>query len=171
MRVCLYSRVSTDEQAKFGTSLEVQREHLIKYASLQGWEIYYPEPGKIYEDNGYSGYSTDRPALKRMLRDAASGKFEAILVHKIDRFARNNRILLNLIEEFINLGIGFASATESFDTVSASGKMALSMLGTVAQFERDRIIERVFPGMIKGVEKGNWQGSRYVPFGYHCRPN
>lgn len=166
LKCAVYSRVSTEDQAREGTSLETQRECLVKYANDHGWEIYYPAKDKIYEDDGYSGSSLDRPALKRLLADAKLKKFQAILVYKIDRFARNNRILLNLIEEFSGMDIGFVSATESFDTVSASGKMALSMLGTVAQFERDRIIERVFPGMIKGVQKGNWQGSRYVPYGY-----
>lgn len=166
LKCAVYIRVSTEDQAREGTSLETQRECLVKYAKDRGLEIYYPAKDKIYEDDGYSGYSMERPALRRMLADAKSGKFQTVLVYKIDRFARNNRILLNLIEEFSSMNIGFISATESFDTVSASGKMALSMLGAVAQFERDRIIERVFPGMIKGVEKGHWQGSRYVPFGY-----
>ena len=117
-------------------------------------------------DDGYSGYNKERPALGRLLKDARRGKFDIVLVYKIDRFARNNRLLLNLVEELDGMKIGFKSATESFDTVSAAGKMALSMLGTVAQFERDRIIERVVPGMIKGVERGNWQGARYSPYGY-----
>lgn len=166
LKCAIYSRVSTEDQAREGTSLETQRECLVKYAKERGWEIYFPANNKIYEDDGYSGYSIDRPALKRLLADAKLKKFQAVLVYKIDRFARNNRILLNLIEEFSSAEIGFISATESFDTVSASGKMALSMLGTVAQFERDRIIERVWPGMVKGVERGNWQGARYVPYGY-----
>ena len=63
MKVALYIRVSTDEQAEEGTSLEVQREFLESYAKLQGYEGYYPEPGKIYQDDGYSGYNTERPAL------------------------------------------------------------------------------------------------------------
>lgn len=166
MKIATYRRVSSEDQAREGTSLQVQREILEKYAKNKNWEIYHPEPKKDYVDDGYSGSTLERPALKKLLKDAKLKKFEAILVYKIDRFARNNRILLNLIEEFENAGIGFISATESFDTVSASGKMALSMLGTVAQFERDRIIERVFPGMIKGVERGHWQGSRYTPYGY-----
>ena len=162
MRVAIYTRVSTEDQAREGTSLEVQKEFLCRFAERNKYRIY-----EVYEDDGYSGSTFDRPALKRMINDAKRRKFEAIIVYKIDRFARNNRILLNLVEELDNIGIGFQSATEAFDTVSASGKLALSMLGTVAQFERDRIIERVFPGMIKGVEKGNWQGARYAPYGYH----
>jgi len=166
MKTAIYIRVSTEDQAREGTSLEVQREFLEGFAKRENWDIYRPKNGQIYEDDGYSGKSADRPALKRLLEDAKRKKFDVVVVYKIDRFARNNRLLLNLVEELEQLNIGFKSATESFDTVSASGKMALSMLGTVAQFERDRIIERVFPGMVKGVEKGNWQGSRYSPYGY-----
>ncbi|MEI8348733.1 MAG: recombinase family protein [Candidatus Omnitrophota bacterium] len=166
MKVAIYTRVSTEDQVREGTSLEVQREYLEAFAKREGWTIYYPERGKIYMDDGYSGNLRDRPALNRLLFDARAKKFDIVLVYKIDRFARNNRMLLNLVEELSELEIGFKSATESFDTVSAAGKMALSMLGTVAQFERDRIIERVFPGMVKGVQRGNWQGARYSPYGY-----
>ncbi|MFH0754532.1 MAG: recombinase family protein [Candidatus Omnitrophota bacterium] len=165
-KVAIYTRVSTEDQVREGTSLEVQREFLEKFAQAQGWEVYYPEEGQIYRDDGYSGSSDKRPALARLMKDAKLKKFNIVLCHKIDRFARNNQLLLNLVKQLDDMGIGFKSASESFDTVTAAGKMALSMLGTVAQFERDRIIERVFPGMIKGVERGNWQGSRYAPYGY-----
>ncbi len=166
MKIALYTRVSTDEQAREGTSLQVQREFLERFAKTAGHEIYYPESDKIYQDDGVSGYAGKRPALNMLMKDAKRKKFDIVLCHKIDRFARNNQLLLNLVSQLNDLGVGFQSATESFDTVTAAGKMALSMLGTVAQFERDRITERVFPGMIKGVERGNWQGARYSPYGY-----
>ncbi|MDD2731309.1 MAG: recombinase family protein, partial [Candidatus Portnoybacteria bacterium] len=161
MKVALYTRVSTEDQAREGTSLEVQKEFLISYAKREALEIF-----DTYVDDGYSGYSDKRSALSRLMRDAQLKKFGIVLCYKIDRFARNNQLLLNLVMHLNDMGIGFKSATESFDTVTAAGKMALSMLGTVAQFERDRIIERVVPGMIKGVQRGNWQGARYVPYGY-----
>lgn len=161
MKVALYTRVSTEDQAREGSSLEVQREFLVLYAKNQGWDIF-----DTYVDDGYSGYSESRPALSRLMKDARQKKFEVVLCYKIDRFARNNQLLLNLVGKLNDIDIGLKSASESFDTVTAAGKMALSMLGTVAQFERDRIIERVFPGMLKGVERGNWQGARYVPYGY-----
>lgn len=90
MRVALYTRVSTEEQAREGTSLEVQREFLEKFSADNNFEIY-----KVYEDDGYSGYSTERPALKKLLGDAKDKKFEMVLVYKIDRFSRNLRDLLN----------------------------------------------------------------------------
>ncbi|MDP2942575.1 MAG: recombinase family protein, partial [Candidatus Omnitrophota bacterium] len=64
------------------------------------------------------------------------------------------------------LGIGYKSATEPFDTTSSAGKMAIQMLGSCAEFERNRLVERVFPGMVVGVKRGHWQGARYAPYGY-----
>lgn len=171
MMVALYTRVSTDEQAEEGTSLEVQREFLENYARLQGYGVYYPEPGKIYEDDGYSGYNTERPALKRMLADARKKKFDMILVHKIDRFSRNLREMLNTIHELEMIDVAFKSASEFYDTTKSEGKFMFQQLGCFAEFERNRIKERVFPGMIKGVERGNWQGARYAPYGYSYDTN
>jgi len=162
MKTAIYTRVSTEDQVRQGTSLEVQQEFLENFVKKEGWDIF-----KVYQNDGYSGYTLERPELSKLLLDAKRKGFNVVLVYKIDRFARNNRLLLNLVEELSKMGIGFKSGTEAFDTVSAAGKMALSMLGTVAQFERDRIIERVFPEMIKGVKRGNWQGARYAPYGYH----
>jgi site-specific DNA recombinase len=166
MKVAIYTRVSTEDQAREGTSLEVQRDFLVSYAKKEGWEIYYPEPGKIYEDDGYSGYTTARPALKKLLSDAKKKRFDMVIVHKIDRFSRNLRDLLNLVEELELLNVSFKSATEVYDTSTSAGKMMFQQLGSFAEFERNRIKERVFPGMVKGVERGNWQGARYSPYGY-----
>ena len=167
MKVAIYTRVSTEDQAREGTSLEVQEEFLVNYAKREGWTIYYPFKKRIYMDDGYSGYSTERPALKKLLEDAKRKKFEMVLVHKIDRFSRNLRELLNLVDELEKYSISFKSATEFYDTTTSAGKMMLQQLGSFAEFERNRIKERVFPGMIRGVEKGNWQGARYSPYGYH----
>ena len=166
MKVAIYIRVSTEDQAKEGTSLEVQREFLANYAKKEGWEIYHPNGKEIYEDDGYSGYSRERPALQRLLTDAKRGRFNLILVHKIDRFSRKLRDLLNLVDEFEEMNIDLKSATEYYDTTNSAGKMMFQQLGSFAEFERNRIKERVFPGMIKGVQKGNWQGARYSPYGY-----
>ena len=167
MRVALYTRVSTDEQAREGTSLEVQREFLVSYAKKEKWTIYYPEKNRIYEDDGYSGYSKERPALKKLIDDAKRKKFDMVLVHKIDRFSRNLLDLLTLVNDLECLDISFKSATEIYDTTTSAGKLMFQQLGSFAEFERNRIKERVFPGMIKGVERGNWQGARYAPYGYH----
>ena len=161
MKTAIYIRVSTEDQAREGYSLEVQRECLEAFAKKEGHQIY-----KIYSDDGISGYSAERPALKELLDDAKAKKFEMVLVYKIDRFSRNLRDLLNLVDGLSSCGVGFKSATELFDTTTSSGKLMFQQLGSFAEFERNRIAERVFPGMIKGVMRGNWQGARYAPYGY-----
>lgn len=167
MRVALYTRVSTEDQAREGFSLEVQRTYLLQYAKNFGWEVFCSMSGSdVYMDDGYSGGSMDRPALQRLLFDARNKQFDLVLVYKQDRLSRKLKDLLALLEEVDNLGIGYKSATEPFDTTSSAGKMAIQMLGSCAEFERNRLVERVFPGMIVGVKRGHWQGARYAPYGY-----
>jgi len=161
LRIAIYTRVSTEDQAKEGYSLEVQREYLESFAKREGYEIY-----QVYSDDGISGYSLERPALKNLIEDANQRKFDPVLVYKIDRFSRNLRDLLNLMEKFSSYDVGFKSATEPFDTTTSAGKLMFQQLGSFAEFERNRIAERVFPGMLKGVKLGNWQGARYSPYGY-----
>lgn len=161
MKIGIYIRVSTEDQAKEGYSLEVQREYLESFAKREGLEIF-----KIYQDDGISGYSTERPALKELLKDAKEKKFDLVLVYKIDRFSRNLKDLLNLVDELSSSGVSFKSAMEPFDTTTSAGKLMFQQLGSFAEFERNRIAERVFPGMVKGVQRGNWQGARYAPYGY-----
>jgi len=161
MKTALYLRVSTEDQAREGTSLEVQRETLEAFAKREGLEVY-----KVYSDDGISGATTDRPALAALMADAKGGKFGLVLVAKIDRFSRNLRDLLNLVDHLSGHGVGFKSAGEPFDSTTSVGRMMFQQLGSFAEFERNRIAERVFPGMIKGAQQGNWLGSRYAPYGY-----
>jgi len=161
MKVGIYLRVSTEDQAKEGYSLDVQREYLESFAEREGYEIY-----KTYCDDGISAYSTRRPALQELLKDAKDKKFKLVLVYKIDRFSRKLKDLLDLAEELESYRVAFKSATEPFDTTTSAGKLMFQQLGSFAEFERNRIAERVFPGMVKGVLNGNWQGARFAPFGY-----
>lgn len=165
-RVALYSRVSTEDQAREGYSLGHQREFLETYAERQGWEVVHPEPGRIYEDDGFSGGTLLRPALQRLMRDAKAKRFDLVLVYKLDRFSRKLKDVLNLIDDLESLGSGFKSATEPFDTTTSGGKLMLQQLGSFAEFERARIAERVFPGMVRSVRQGNWHGARWAPYGY-----
>ena len=161
MKIALYLRVSTEDQAKEGYSLEVQREYLESFTKREGHEIF-----QVYSDDGISAYSTRRPALQKLLADAKVKRFELMLVYKIDRFSRNLKDLLMLVDELSSYGVAFKSATEPFDTTTSAGKLMFQQLGSFAEFERNRIAERVFPGMMKGVQQGNWQGARFAPFGY-----
>ena len=161
MKIAIYTRVSTEDQAKEGYSLEVQREYLEAFAKREGYEVF-----KVYCDEGISAYSTRRPALQELLSNAKAKKFSLVLVHKIDRFSRKLKDLLMLVDELSSYGVAFKSATEPFDSTTSAGKLMFQQLGSFAEFERNRIAERVFPGMVKGVQQGNWQGARFVPFGY-----
>jgi len=91
MKIAIYTRVSTEEQVREGTSLDVQREYLEKHAQRECYEIY-----KVYSDEGISGYSDKRSALQELLQDAKLRRFDLVIVHKIDRFSRNLKDLLNL---------------------------------------------------------------------------
>ena len=89
-----------------------------------------------------------------------------MLAREIDRFSRNLKDLLMLVDELLSYGIAFKPATEPFDTTTSAGKLMFQQLDSFAEFERNRIAERVFPGMMKSVQQGNWQGARFAPFGY-----
>lgn len=167
IKAALYIRVSTEDQAREGYSLAVQKDYLLDFAKKQQWEVHFLDrKHKVYEDDGYSGYSLERPAFSQLLEDARAKKFDLILVYKLDRFSRRLRDILNVLDEFDSLGVQFKSATEPYETTTSSGKLMLQQLGSFAEFERNRIIERVVPGMVRGVQAGHWQGARYSPFGY-----
>lgn len=101
MKIAIYIRVSTEDQVKEEYSLEVQREYLQSFANREGFEVF-----KIYQEDGISGYTTDRPALKSLLKHAKEKKFVLVLVYKIDRFSRNLKDLLNLVDELSSYGVG-----------------------------------------------------------------
>jgi len=166
-KVALYTRVSTEDQAKEGYSLEIQENYLIEYAKREKWQTFCSMPGsKVYQDSNVSGYILNRPAFSKLLQDARQNKFDLILVYKLDRFSRNLKDILNIIDELAEYNVAFKSATEPFDTSIYEGRMALQQLGMFAEFERNRIKSRVFPGMVEGVKRGNWQGARFAPYGY-----
>jgi len=160
-RAALYIRVSTDEQVQHGTSLKSQREALESYCKREGIEI-----AGVYQDDGYSGGSIDRPAFQRLMREADQGKFNLILVHRLDRFSRSLGDAPHLIiRHFGDRGISFKSITENFDSATPSGRMMLGTLAGFADFERERIMERSREGRIKKAKMGYWMMS-FTPFGY-----
>ena len=161
MKVAIYTRVSTEDQVREGFSLEVQREYLTNYASQQGYGLY-----EAYTDEGISAGTMDRPALQKLLKDAKQKKFNLVIVYKIDRLSRRLKDLIEIVDQLEDCGVGFKSATEPFDTTTSAGKLMFQQLGSFAEFERNRLAERVFPGMVKSIQSGNWHGSRNCPTGY-----
>src|SRR5262245_9369687 len=100
-----------------------------------------------YRDEGISGSKDRRPALDRLMNDARHRKFDVVLVARFDRFARSVKHLITALDEFNHLGVDFISLTESVDTSSAMGKMIFTVLGAVAELERNLIRERVVMGL------------------------
>jgi site-specific DNA recombinase len=160
LRVAIYIRISTDEEHQ-PFSLEAQEAKLRAYIEIQpGWELV----GPVYCDEK-SGASLDRPALKRALAAAKAGRFDILLVYRVDRLSRSLRGLVDILDQLDAAEVGFRSATEPVDTSTAVGRMLVQMLGVFAQFERETIIDRVINGMERKAAKGEWCGG-YRPYGY-----
>ncbi|ERI09759.1 recombinase family protein [Aneurinibacillus aneurinilyticus] len=160
MRAAIYARVSTTEQAKEGYSIDAQRSRLIDFVNSQGWEI-----ADIYIDDGFSAKDLNRPKMQRMMHDMTKKHFDVVLVYKLDRLVRSVTDLHNLLQLFDKYDVKFKSATESFETTSAMGRFFITLVGAMAQWERENLAERVKMGMEQKVLKGERNGS-YAPFGY-----
>ena len=161
-RVFLYVRVSTQEQARDGYSIDEQIERLKDYARAMGWIIV-----KIYTDGGYSGSNTDRPALQSMIKDIKAKKGDSVVVYKLDRLSRSQKDTLELIEDyFLKNNVDFVSMTENFDTSTPFGRAIIGILSVFAQLERETIRERMNMGREGRAKEGKFHGGGYVPIGY-----
>jgi DNA invertase Pin-like site-specific DNA recombinase len=145
-KVALYCRVSTGNQS---TGLEAQVRALRDYCSRNAVSDYV-----IYEDENQSGVKQSRPSLDRMMKDVRDGLIEKVIVYSFSRYARSVTHLLRALEEFKKLNVGFVSITESIDTNTPLGSAVFTILGAVAQLERDLIAERVRNGLANAKAKG-----------------
>ncbi|TVY09999.1 recombinase family protein [Paenibacillus cremeus] len=150
MKVAIYIRVSTDEQATKGNSLLEQRERLEAYCKAMDWEEY-----EVFEDDGYSAKDMNRPKLQEMIEQIRNNKIQMVVTTKIDRLCRNLLDLLTFIDDLVEYDCGYVSASESFDTSTPAGRMVLQILGAFAEFERERIRERVKDNMKSLAKKTN----------------
>jgi DNA invertase Pin-like site-specific DNA recombinase len=158
-----YTRVSTDEQAKEGISLPAQAEKIKAFATLKDMQLV-----DIISDEGVSGKDLQRPGLTKLLDLVLDGKADAIVVYKLDRLSRRTRDLLFLIEDlFKKAHIRFFSLTEQIDTETAIGKFFLTLMGAMAQMERELIAERTKATLAYKKELGEYLG--HVPYGYQVR--
>ena len=137
-KAAIYIRVSTEEQAKEGISIAAQKDRLTAFCKAKDLEIY-----DYYIDEGYSAGSLKRPALQQMLRELNDGKFKNIIVYKIDRFSRNLKDLVTILDDFKKRNVNFISATEPIDTTSAIGNAFMQIIGVFAELERGMVGERV----------------------------
>lgn len=160
MKAALYIRVSTHHQVD-KDSLPFQRSELINYAKyVLGIEDY-----ELFEDAGYSGKNTDRPAFQGMMNRIKKGEFTHLLVWKIDRISRNLLDFCAMYDEVKGYGVTFVSKNEQFDTSSAMGEAMLKIILVFAELERKLTAERVSSIMLSRAEKGLWNGAN-VPLGY-----
>mgnify|MGYP002624550982 FL=1 len=165
MRAALYIRVSTDEQAREGFSIDAQKRKLLAYAESQDWDVV-----SVLVDDGYSTKDLNRPAMQELLQKVRNEEIDVVLVFKLDRLTRSVRDLYALLDEFSRHDVGFRSAQEQFDTTTTMGRAMLGILGIFAQWERETIAERVRFGMEQKVREGKKPGGKY-PFGYDRKGN
>ncbi|MDU2239745.1 MAG: recombinase family protein [Paenibacillus sp.] len=159
-RIAIYARVSTEEQAEFGYSIDAQLDTLRAYCNLHQKVIV----GE-YVDRGVSGKSIEgRYELQKLLRDAKQGLFDEVLVWKINRISRRTIDLLKIVEELGQQRITFRSFSENFETETAMGKFALQMLGAVGELERNTIVDNVRMGMKQRARSGQWNGGKVLGY-------
>src|ERR1700720_1658159 len=150
VRAAIYARVSTLNGSQ---DPSMQTRELEEYCQRRGWHIH-----GVYVDNGFSGKKDSRPQLNRMMQDAHERRFSVVVVWRFDRFARSVSHLLRALETFDALGVQFVSLSEQVDTSTPMGKMVFTVLGAVAELERNLIVERVRAGLRHAVSKGKRLG-------------
>jgi len=159
VKVAVYTRVSTEDQAKEGFSLDAQLERLRSYCSARGWTI-----ACEYVDEGHSGRTTKRPAYQRMMDER--GLWDTVLVLKMDRIHRNSKNFMIMMEHLGRDGKEFASMTESLDTSTAMGRFVMDIIQRIAQLESEQIGERVYIGMQQKAKTTGGVLGFNIPYGY-----
>ncbi len=158
-----YCRVSTEEQAREGVSLAVQRERITAYAQAKGLELV-----EVISDEGLSGKDLRRPGLRDLLERCDRGEVGHVIVWKLDRLTRRTRHLLSLVEDvFLAKQIELHSVSESLDTSTPHGRFVLTLFGGLAQMERELIAERTRSALAFKRQQG--QPTSHPPLGF--RPN
>lgn len=161
-KVALYVRVSTTSQMEEGYSIEEQKAKLESYCDIKDWHIY-----KVYTDGGFSGSTTERPALEQLIKDAQSKLFDTVLVYKLDRLSRSQKDTLYLIEDiFLKNNIEFVSLLENFDTSTPFGRAVIGLLSVFAQLEREQIKERMQLGKLGRAKAGKSMMWAKTSYGY-----
>jgi site-specific DNA recombinase len=161
-RVALYMRVSSEEQREAGT-IKTQDEVLRTHAERMGFKVV-----EAYADDGVSGVIPlhERPAGALLLRDAREGRFQTVLVYKLDRLARTQLGILDAADRLERMGVALRSATEHYETATPQGRLMFQMLGSFAEFEKSNINERTRDGLYRAHRSGRHLAP--VPFGYRA---
>jgi site-specific DNA recombinase len=165
VRCAIYTRVSTDQGLEQDfNSLDAQYDASQAYVRSQahaGWSLVRAK----YDDGGFSGGNTDRPALQRLLEDVRAGKVDVIVVYKVDRLTRSLADFAKLVELFDRHNVSFVSVTQQFNTTTSMGRLTLNVLLSFAQFEREVTSERIRDKIAASKRKGLWVGGM-APLGY-----
>jgi len=165
VRAAIYTRVSTEDQAKEGFSLDAQLDKLRSYCKARDWVI-----GGEYIDDGYSGRNAKRPAYSRMMDEM--DKWDLLLVIKMDRIHRNSKNFMLMMEHLSKNEKEFASMSESFDTSTAMGRFVMNIIQGIAQLESEQIGERVYIGMEQKAKTNGGVLGFNIPYGYdYCDGN
>jgi site-specific DNA recombinase len=162
-RCAIYTRKSTSVGLEQDfNSLDAQREACTAYIQKQpGWTLV----DERYDDGGFTGANTERPAFQRLLTDIEAGKIDVVVVYKVDRLSRSLLDFAKLMERFGQAGASFVSVTQNFSTADAMGRLTLNMLMSFAEFEREMIGERTRDKIAAARRKGKWTGGP-IPLGY-----
>ena len=164
-KIAVYVRKS--KLTETGKSIEIQKEKCISLACAQ-FDAQ-KEDILIFEDEGKSGFYADRPQYKKMLRHIENNEIRAVVCYKIDRISRRTVDLLNLVQQMDQKGIAFVSVSDKeLDTSSRTGKIMISLLSAIAEFERDIIAERITDNMYELAKEGRWLGGE-CPLGYYSQ--
>jgi len=147
MRAAIYARVSTVDQEP-----ENQLGELRRYVTARGWT------GVEYVDRGVSGAKDRRPALDELVTDARRRRFDVVVCWRLDRLGRSLKHLITLLDELQALGVAFVSLAEGIDATTPAGKLQMHILGAIAEFERERIRERVLAGLERARREGKRLG-------------
>lgn len=160
LRCCIYARVSTEEQAERDLSIPFQLERCRYHAQGKGWEVV-----KEFIDAGESARTDKRPDFQKMIAAARGKEFDVILVHKFDRFARNDYDFVVYEKELEDLGIVVESISEPGDASTPAGYIGRRMMQVISTWYSKNLAIEVKKGMQKKVENGGWP--KPVTFGYN----
>ena len=159
VRVAIYTRVSTEDQAKEGFSLDAQLDKLRSYCKARDWIV-----GGEYIDDGYSGRNVKRPAYSKMMDEMDN--WNVLLVIKMDRIHRNSKNFMMMMEYLKQKEKEFVSMSESLDTSTAMGRFVMDIIQRIAQLESEQIGERVYFGMEQKARVNGGVLGFNIPYGY-----
>jgi putative DNA-invertase from lambdoid prophage Rac len=152
VRCAIYARVSTSDK---GQSTEMQVKELTDYARTHGLEVF-----RVYEDQGYSGSTSNRPMLKELMNDVQRGEVTHVLCWRLDRWFRSLKEVVNTLNDLTDRGVVFISLKDGINLESSTGRLMAGLMACFAQFELEVIRERVRSGLENARRKGRIGGRR-----------